>query len=113
MESYRMIHKNAGDNLVLGCEDSKRDEWPKVGDKVTWGEREIVGILKCVDNGCAWILCPNGKHTQQGIKYLKPPKTPEEELRDELIRLTCSTASECANNVDRLMSKYNITKKPQ
>ncbi len=35
-EDFEMqqIMKNAGDNLVLGCEDSKCDEWPKVGDEV-------------------------------------------------------------------------------
>jgi len=28
--------KNNGDNLVLGCEDSKCEEWPCVGDEVVY-----------------------------------------------------------------------------
>ena len=104
---------------ISGVHKCKADEWPQVGDKVTWGEREIVGTLKCIDNGFAWILCPDGKHTQQGVKYLKPPKTPEEKLRDELDDCISDFQSQYHEREDieydrlaeYILSKYNITKK--
>ncbi len=76
--------KNAGDNLILGCEDSRCDEWPQVGDEVSWVHGEIIGIVKCIDGDAAWISTPSGTHTTQKVDRLKKPKTPEEELRDNI-----------------------------
>lgn len=97
------------------------DEWPRVGSKVTWGEREIIGTVKCIDNGWAWILCPDGKYTQQGVKYLKPPKTEEEKLRDEVKAVINAAmkhplgflSSADDELTDYMFKNFNITKKPQ
>jgi hypothetical protein len=112
--------KNNGDNLIFGDAD-KCEEWPCVGSKVTWGEREIIGTVKCIDNGWSWILCPDGKYTQQGVKYLKPPKTEDEKLRDEVkaviseamknpLGFLCNADDELT---DYMFKSFNITKKPQ
>lgn len=111
----KQVAKNNGDNLMFGGDD-KCKEWPKVGSKVTWGARQIVGTVKCIDNGWAWILCPDGKYTQQGVKYLKPELTNCEVIKCEIIELI-----DCANELDwdddtlanAFFERFNITKKPQ
>ena len=101
--------------------ESDSDDWPKVGSEVTWGEREIIGTVKCIDNGWAWILCPDGKYTQQGVKYLKPPKTEDEKLRDEVKAVINKAMSHPLGFLssaddeltDYMFNNFNITKKPQ
>ena len=121
--------KNAGDNLVLGCEDSKCDEWPCVGDDVTvridahqWDVKyghNVDGM-----NGVVRSIFEDGDVTVyavsvDGVCYcfvrglLQKPKTTEEELRDELAESFCAAGYETDKYIDYLMSKYKITKKPQ
>lgn len=108
-------------NTKSKCKAADSDEWPKVGSKVTWGEREIIGTVKCIDNGWAWILCPDGKYTQQGVKYLKPPKTEDEKLRDEVkavineaMKHPLGFLSNADDELtDYMLNNFNITKKPQ
>ena len=104
--------KNNGDNLVLGCEDSKCEEWPCANDEVEY-------------IGCKWKVAAKYKHMLMlvtlddcgfavaEIKEVKKPKTPEEELRDDLIELYCTAGYETEKYIDLIMHKYNITKKPQ
>ena len=137
-EEFEMeqIMKNAGDNLVLGCEDSKCDEWPQVGDEVLicnikpdsrvidFNNEKVKVIAKTKDERGTVLTVSN---PFQGIgaimfisKHVKKPKTPEEELRDEIVQTIHDDVYggvyekqylEVFANV--LMSKYNITKKPQ
>ena len=113
-EEFEMqqIMKNNGDNLVLGCEDSKC-EWPQIGDLVqaNFGK----GIVKSLadKNGILSVMTDRGFNLLANMSDIKKPKTPAEELRDDLIELYCTAGYETEKYIDLLMSKYNITKKPQ
>ena len=121
-EEFEMqqIMKNNGDNLILGCEDSKCEGWPCVGDDVhtNFGK----GVVKLLpDSKFCYVIEINGNYHQLKHNELLKPKTPEEELRDELDE--CISDFQCQYHeredieYERLagyiLSKYNITKKPQ
>ena len=120
-EEFEMtqIEKNNGDNLILGCEDSKCDEWPCVGSKVQTSDG--VGIVELLpDTKGYYVVSVDGEYYQYQIDELSKPKTPEEELRDELIEylneLGISARYYFGGNelaADELLKSYNITKKPQ
>lgn len=120
-EEFEMeqIMKNAGDNLILGCEDSKCDEWPYLGSKVQTSDGAgIVELLPDTKGYC--VVSVDGEYYQYQIYELEKPKTPEEELRDDLIEYLnelgssahyCFGSNELA--ADELLKSYNITKKQQ
>ncbi|ANI22059.1 hypothetical protein PP586_gp42 [Pseudoalteromonas phage vB_PspS-H40/1] len=112
MES-EMKDKNAGDNLVLGCEDSKCDEWPCVNDEVLTSDGN--GVVRLLpDSKGYYVVSVNGEYYQYQIDELSKPKTPEEELRDDVAQLIDGAAIIESKFLARaLMAKYNITKKPQ
>ena len=121
-EEFEMqqIMKNNGDNLVLGCEDSKYEEWPCVGDEVCWSNGKRKGELKSICEGWAWIKDDSGEFVSLMSKYIKKPKTPEEELRDDIVQTIHNDIyhglyekQQLEVFANTLMSKYNITKKPQ
>tara|TARA_R110002049_G_scaffold297332_2_gene486209 strand:- start:2091 stop:2837 length:747 start_codon:yes stop_codon:yes gene_type:complete len=118
--------KNNGDNLVLGCEESKCEDWPKVGDEVLFPSGNgILAIKKPGDNGVVIVECNDegcGRvYKRVSLSALQKPKTPEEELRDDIIELTLSHMENKSHPIEAnayylfsdLLSKYNITKKPQ
>ncbi len=120
-EEFEMtqIMKNAGDNLVLGCEDSKC-EWPCVGSIVTWGNKSVKGEVKALSDGLAWIKNEYGNYCSEYVSSLQKPKTPEEELRDDIVQTIHDDVYQGAYEkqylevfANALMSNYNITKKPQ
>lgn len=108
-ESERL---NNGDNLLFGGE-GKCKEWPCVGDEV-------------LSDGIKWKVAAEYKHMVMLVtdddcvfkvaakRDCEKPKTPEEELRDE-IALDLNKMQLVSNLVKagELMAKYNITKKPQ
>lgn len=126
-EEFEMeqIMKNAGDNLVLGCEDSKCDEWPKIGDEVlvypnSRRNMEIRGkvvkvIGKCTHSDGSTIITV--EHSSLGVfavangSWIKKPKTPEEELRDEIADII-DNASCSEQAAEYIVETYGI-KKPQ
>ncbi len=102
--------KNAGDNLILGCEDSRCDGWiPQVGSIVTWGNKSVKGEVKALSDGLAWIKNEYGNYCSEYVSSLQKPKTPEEELRDDIIAI--ANLKHPAGIAHDLMSKYNITPK--
>lgn len=125
----KQIMKNAGDNLVLGCEDSKCDEWPKVGDEVLVFSSvrrlaEIKGkavkvIGKCTHSDGDTILTV--EHSSLGVfaaakESCIKPKTAKEELRDwmhERIGYGIASGFDCEQITHDLLHHLNITKKPQ
>lgn len=127
-EEFEMqqIMKNAGDNLVLGCEDSKCDEWPCLGDDAISNDGSKVTV-RCIVRDLAW--CERAESSMQMITMhicnLRKPKTPEEELRDDITEVVWKandlwTSTKEAQHVSvqefvaaKIMDKYNITKKPQ
>lgn len=112
-----MSDKNAGDNLILGCEDSKCDEWPCVNDTVVTrgGSKGVVKISKPDKDGM--IVCDfDGEYALTYKSELSKPKTPEEELRDDLkfyIEFLLANCEKPSVITEKLLEKYNITKKPQ
>ena len=145
--------KNAGDNLILGCEDSienlcnrvaesilkknpihsgcedsKCDEWPQVGDKAAFVHGSVQVTILGIDGKHAWVSCrPSSREKPCTVKIsdLQKPKTPEEELRDEVTELVWKandlwTDTKAVQEVSvqefvatKILAKYNITKKPQ
>jgi len=103
--------EDAGMNLIFGDSD-KCKEWPCVGSKVTWGNKSVSGEVKAISEGLAWIKNEYGNHCTEYLSALSKPKTPEEELRDDIIEIIeSSPSSDYA--MDVIAEKYNITKKPQ
>ena len=94
------------------------DTW-RSGDKLS----VIAVVLKHGEN----TPVVQNKRTQEVssilTKLIKKPKTPEEELRDELTQVLSDSYTnvtevvKCKSNFEHyardLMNKYNITKKPQ
>lgn len=111
----KQIMKNAGDNLVLGCEDSKCDEWPCVGSIVTWGNKSVKGEIKALSDGLAWIKNEYSNYCSEYVSSLLKPKTPEEELRDELFNCKKPNLDTLqAEDLSQwLITNYEIKKKPQ
>ncbi|QDP48215.1 MAG: hypothetical protein Unbinned6437contig1000_69 [Prokaryotic dsDNA virus sp.] len=121
----KQIMKNAGDNLVLGCEDSKCDKWPKIGDEVLIYSKfrrlaEIKGkavkvIGKCNHSDGSNIItvehCSLGVFAVAEGSWIQKPKTPEEELR-ELLRLLWDENNGEFDDFLDVAIEY-ITKKPQ
>jgi len=118
----KQIMKNNGDNLILGCEDSKC-EWPQIGDEVIIFNQhnELRGELLALTKEYAIISQHYGEQHLHlsGCKF-KKPKTPEEELRDDIVQTIHDDVYHGAYEkqplvvfADALMTKYNITKKPQ
>ena len=132
--------KENGDNLMFGGDD-KCKEWPCVGDEVIVSS--AVGLrmserTKCFD-GKAGVLralfstkngtkaCAVEFHDMAcfcfHVDMLKKPKTPEEELRDEIAQVMSDSYARVTEVVkgkamfrhyaEDLMANYNITKKPQ
>lgn len=104
--------------------ESPVDEWPKVGSSVEWGHTGK-GEVKSLSDGFAWIKLDNKDYTTVYVSSLRKPKTPEEELRDEIFDAV-SSRIESALELDvmprqqlsslitsSLMRDYDITKKPQ
>lgn len=88
------------------------DEWPKVGSKVTWGTKAVNGEVKAIDNDndFAWVKNDYGNYVTVYVGHLEKPKTPEQELQEDLINIFQSSL-DGGHFVGKLMAKYNITKK--
>jgi len=123
-EEFEMqqIMKNNGDNLVLGCEDSKREEWPCVGDKFIHKGELVTCISKGVmSKGDEVITFEGADKLSHGScwnidAWVKKPKTPEEELREwlqERIGYGIASGFDCEAITHDLLHHLNITKKPQ
>lgn len=119
-EDFEMqqMAKNNGDNLIFGDAD-KCEEWPCVGDEVETSDGN--GVVKLLpDSKGYYVVSVDGEYYQYLIDELSKPKTPEEELRDEIIRVIHDDVyngmygkESFAVFADALMSKFEITKKPQ
>ena len=123
-EEFEMqqIMKNNGDNLVLGCEDSKREEWPCVGDKFIHKGELVTCISKGVmSKGDEVITFEGADKLSHGScwnidAWVKKPKTPEEELREwlqERIGYGIASGFDCDAIAHDLLHHLKITKKPQ
>lgn len=71
---------------LLNCRCSLNDsEWPQVGDNVAWSPKlSRKGTLLNIYEGMAWVKDSYGEFVSIEARKLQKPKTPEEELRDEI-----------------------------
>ena len=131
--------KNAGDNLILGCEQdfkkaravasylrkdmgcsdellAKGDEWPKIGDDVCWSNGCYKGVVKARHWNDLWVMESCGEFSTLYVDDVSKPKTPEEELREwmqERIGNGIANGFDCEQITHDLLHHLNITKKPQ
>ena len=95
--------------IPLPPECESVDEWPVVGSSVEWGHTGK-GEVKSLSDGFAWVKLDNKDYTTVYVSSLRKPKTPEQELRDDL-----HTHFEKYTFVDQAINeltiKYSITKK--
>lgn len=121
--------QEADDYQVISfVDDSLDNEWPKVNDTVSlryrFDSKQVMytGELLYLSSNHIIIKTENGNdcHCIRSEWDIEKPKTPEQELRDELI----SDFREIGQSgivligmydkvVDEFLSKYNVTKKPQ
>ena len=111
----QQIMKNNGDNLILGCEDSKCKEWPCVNDDVEYrnckwkvASKYKNMLMLVTPDDCGFALAE--------IKEVEKPKTPEEELREwlqERIGYGIASGFDCEAIAHDLLHHLKITKKPQ
>lgn len=102
------------------ADNQDASEWPQVGDEVVTrgGSKGVVKINKPDKDGM--IVCDfDGEYALTYKSELSKPKTPEEELCDDIVWLTIKHMENKSHpteiNADYLfsdlMGKYNITKK--
>lgn len=97
--------------IPLPPECDSVDEWPVVGDKVQTSIGE--GEVKLMPDGRGlYIACVDGDYYAFSIEQLSKPKTPEQELRDELTVVMQRNLT-YDQIVTDLIDKYDIKKKPQ
>lgn len=106
------------------------DEWPKVGDEVSFPSgKGILTINKPDDNGVVIVECNDEDYgmvyKRVSLSTLQKPKTPEEELHDKLSKQLTSLTGEALSLdgtwiksiADAIMNNklngFDITKKPQ
>ena len=88
------------------------DEWPKVGEAVQTSDG--VGEVKLLpDSKGYYVISIKDEYYQYQFDELSKPKTPEQELRDDIEYAIHHFEGDKVAGRKWLMSKYNITKKPQ
>ncbi len=99
------------------ADKQESSEWPQVGDEVFYKESgNSKGVVLAIDADIAWIKNSYGGYSIIDIKSLVKPKTPEEELRDDILdcdnfAITEAKANQLANWLTN--KGYEIKKKPQ
>ena len=68
----------------------KTKEWPQVGDEVSWGACELIGIVKAVNGDQRWVLRPDNDCMTIRVKHLSKPKSKEDILIEELQAKLCN-----------------------
>lgn len=105
--------------IPLPPKEPEIKEWPQVGDEVETSDGN--GVVKLLaDSKGYYVVSVNDEYYQYQIDELSKPKTPEEELRDEIIEVINNDVYKGVYSkeilsvfADALMSKFEITKKPQ
>lgn len=108
-------------SFVDECDDGKEDEWPKVNDIVSlryrFDSKQIMytGELLYLSSNHIIIKTENGNdcHCIRSEWDIEKPKTPEQELRDEIIDDLGKIIQRGTISIVEFLSKYNVTKKPQ
>lgn len=93
------------------------DEWPKVNDDVFYKGQKWTFVAK--HNDMAMLFWTGDEYCTAKISELQKPKTPEQELCDEISDLAFNQFNDDSYDLthnsyylaEQLISKYNITKK--
>lgn len=121
---HECYHEMSGDfydfsqkfvGMVALNERESVDEWPKVGDEVQTSDG--AGSVKLLpDSKGYYVISIKDEYYQYQLDELSKPKTPEQELRDELISAMddSNTAFQYAEYLSKyLLDQYELIKKPQ
>ena len=105
------------------ADNQELSEWPCVGSVVTWGNKSVKGEVKALSDGLAWIKNEYGNYCSEYVSSLQKPKTPAEELRDNLESEIKSMVNFTNYNPRKIAEwiiggeieglSYDIKKKPQ
>lgn len=118
---HECYHRNESDFYTFSQEfvdniemkESTDLGWPKIGSKVTWADSTLKGEVASIGDCVAWVKKDNGDYETVFLSLLNKPKTPEQELRDDIEYAIHHFEGDKVAGRKWLMSKYNITKKPQ
>lgn len=118
-----VCNKCGGKCCTGRCDKQESSEWPQIGDEVCWSNGKRKGELKSICDGWAWIKDDGGEFVSLMAKFIKKPKTPEEELRDNLESEIKSMVNFTNYNPRKIAEwiiggeieglSYDIKKKPQ
>ena len=120
--SFEPIASNDGKKQITiplppKADKQESSEWPQIGDDVFYKESgNSKGVVLAIDADIAWIKNSYGGYSIIDIKSLVKPKTPEEELRDDILdcdnfAITESKATQLANWLTN--KGYEIKKRPR
>jgi hypothetical protein len=87
-----------------------KNKWPQVGDEVEYKNSKFK-VLMMPDKSDHLVLDDKGFYLLANKWHIKKPKTPEEELRDDVEYAIHHFEGDKVAGRKWLMSKYNITKK--
>ena len=110
-----VCNKCGGKCCTGQCGNKESSEWPQIGSKAQTSDG--VGIVELLpDTKGYYVVSVGGEYYQYQIDELSKPKTPEEELRDDILdcdnfAITESKANQLANWLTN--KGYEIKKKPQ
>lgn len=113
-----VCNKCGGKCCTGQCDKQESSDWPQIGDEVQTSDG--VGIVELLpDTKGYYVVSVGGEYYQYQIDELSKPKTPEDELRDDIVWLTIKHMENKSYPIENnayflfndLMGKYNITKK--
>lgn len=113
-----VCNKCGGKCCTGQCDKQESSDWPQIGDEVQTSDG--VGIVELLpDTKGYYVVSVDGEYYQYQIDELSKPKTPEDELRDDIVWLTIKHMENKSYPIENnayflfndLMGKYNITKK--
>jgi hypothetical protein len=114
-----VCNKCGGKCCTGQCDKQELSEWPVLGSKVIMSDE--VGYVRLMpDSKGYYVIEVDGEYSQLTIEEFEKPKTPEEELRDDIVQTIHDDVYDGALGkqylevfANALMNKYNINKKPQ
>ena len=108
-----VCNKCGGKCCTGQCDKQELSEWPQVGDKVCWSNGCYKGVVKARHWNDLWVMESCGEFSTLYIDDVSKPKTPEEELRDDIEYAIHHFEGDKVAGRKWLMNKYDIKKKPQ
>lgn len=130
--SFEPIASNDGKKQITiplppKADKQKLSEWPQVGDEVCWSNGCYKGVVKARHWNDLWVMESCGEFSTLYIDDLSKPKTPEEELRDDIQSIIFKRHAEMVTSIhvknsliamsnsatEILLDEFEIKRKPQ